>query len=58
MRLELDLKPDIFYQVLGETTGLEVCDEASLMPCILDLAKAKKAYEKVRSCLLYTSRCV
>ena len=51
VRLELDLKPDIFYQVLGETTGLEVCDEASLMPCILDLAKAKKAYEKVRSAL-------
>ena len=37
--------------MLGETTGLEVCDEASLMPCILDLAKAKKAYEKVRSAL-------
>lgn len=49
--LELALNPDIFYQVLGETTGLEICDEASLMPCIIQLAKAKKEYEKIRSAL-------
>ncbi len=49
--LELELKPDIFYQVLGETTGLEICDEASLMPCIIGLAKAKREYEKIRSAL-------
>ena len=47
--LELSLQPDIFYQVLGETTGLEICDEASLMPCIISLAKAKREYEKIRS---------
>ena len=40
--LELELEPDIFYRVLGETTGLEICDEASLMPCIIGLAKAKR----------------
>lgn len=51
VRMQLELKPDIFYQVLGETTGLEVCDEASLMPCIIGLARAKKEYEKVRSAL-------
>lgn len=49
--LELTLQPDIFYQVLGETTGLEICDEASLMPCIIQLAKAKREYEKIRSAL-------
>ena len=43
--------PDIFYKVLGETTGLEICDEASLMPCIISLAKAKKEYDKIRSAL-------
>ncbi len=51
VRIELELQPDIFYQVLGETTGLEICDEASLMPCILDLAKAKREYEKIRGAL-------
>ena len=49
--LELELQPEIFYQVLGETTGLEICDEASLMPCIIGLAKAKKEYEKIRSAI-------
>ena len=49
--LELELDPDIFYRVLGETTGLEICDEASLMPCIIQLAKAKREYEKIRSAL-------
>ena len=49
--LELELEPDIFYRVLGETTGLEICDEASLMPCIIGLAKAKREYEKIRSAL-------
>ena len=49
--LELELEPDIFYRVLGETTGLEICDEASLMPCIIGLAKAKREYEKIRSAI-------
>lgn len=49
--IQLELDPDIFYQVLGETTGLEICDEASLMPCIIGLAKAKREYEKIRSAL-------
>lgn len=51
VRLELALCNDIFYQVLGETTGLEICDEASLMPCVIQLAKIKTQYEKVRSAL-------
>lgn len=51
VQMELELQPDIFYRVLGETTGLEICDEASLMPCIINLAKAKREYEKVRGAL-------
>ena len=49
--VELELGPDIFYKVLGETTGLEICDEASLMPCIIGLAKAKREYDKIRGAL-------
>ena len=51
IRLELTLNHDIFYQVLGETTGLEICDEASLMPCVIQLARIRTQYEKVRSAL-------
>ena len=39
VRMRMELREGIFYQVLGEQTGLEVCDEASLMPCVIQLAK-------------------
>ena len=51
VRMKMQLKPGIFYQILGEQTGLEICDEASLMPCIIQLAKAKKEYEKIRGAM-------
>ena len=49
--MALELQDDIFYKVLGETTGLEICDEASLMPCIINLARIKTQYEKIKSAL-------
>ena len=51
VRVTVILKPEVFYQVLSEQTGLEIGDEAGLMPCILELAHAKREYEKVRSAL-------
>ena len=32
VRVVVELKPEIFYQVLSEQTGLEIGDEAGLMP--------------------------
>lgn len=49
--MELRLADDIFYKVLSETTGLSVFDEASLMPCIIDLARTKARYDKIASAL-------
>ena len=43
--------PDIFYKVLGEQTGLDIVDEASLLPCVVSLARAKRAYDKIKSAL-------
>ena len=51
VRIAVELKPEVFYQVLSEQTGLAIGDEAGLMPCIMELAKAKREYEKVRSAL-------
>ena len=51
VRVTVLLKPDVFYRVLSEQTGLAIGDEAGLMPCIMELAKAKREYEKVRSAL-------
>lgn len=47
----LSLGEEIFYKVLGEATGLEIVDEASLMPCVIKLAKDKKEYEKIKYAL-------
>lgn len=49
--MAVELQDDIFYKVLGETTGLEICDEASLMPCIIQLARIRTQYEKIRGAL-------
>ncbi len=49
--ITVNLGQDLFYKVLGETTGIELADEGDLMPCMIELAKIKKEYEKVRTAL-------
>lgn len=51
VRITATIAPDIFYRILGEQTGLEIVDEASLLPCIVSLARAKRAYDKIKSAL-------
>ena len=68
--IDITLKNELFYQILGETTGLVLHDESDLMPCMIELAQIKNKYERVRGaleeveatgygivmpCLLYTS---
>ena len=49
--ISAELKSELFYKILGETTGLELNDEGDLMPCMTELAAIKKKYEKVRAAL-------
>ncbi len=49
--IKVGLSNDLFYKVLGETTGLDIKDESDLMPCMIELAQIKKKYEKVKSAL-------
>ncbi|HCA31014.1 MAG TPA: stage IV sporulation protein A [Ruminococcaceae bacterium] len=49
--LNVSLNPDLFYKVLGETTGLEIDGEASLMSHMVELAAVKKKYDKVKNAL-------
>lgn len=51
VRVTAGIAPDIFYRILGEQTGLDIVDEASLLPCIVGLARAKRAYDKLKSAL-------
>ncbi len=51
--------PDIFYKILGEQTGLDIVDEASLLPCVVSLARAKRAYDhKIKSALDQVERTI
>ncbi len=45
------LKPDLFYKILGEATGLEIDGESGLLPCMVELAAIKKKYERIRGAL-------
>lgn len=45
------IKPDLFYRILAETTGLSVQDESSLMAMMLELAAMKKRYDKIKNAL-------
>ena len=51
VHITVSIAPDIFYRILGEQTGLEIVDEASLLPCVVSLARAKRAYDKIKSAL-------
>ena len=41
----------MFYQILTETTGIEIKDEQELMSCMIEMAQTKKAYDKVKNAL-------
>lgn len=49
--IDITLKNELFYQILGETTGLELHSESDLMPCMIELAQIKNKYERVRGAL-------
>ncbi len=51
VKMQLTLLPHLFYKVLSDVTGLDVKDEASLMPCVMQMAKTKLQYEKIRCAL-------
>lgn len=50
-KVVIKLAEDLFYKILGETTGLEIDGEAGLMPCMIELADIKRKYERVASAL-------
>lgn len=49
--IDIALRRELFYRILGETTGLELHDESDLMPCMIELAQIKNKYERVRGAL-------
>lgn len=49
--IEVSVRGDLFYQILGETTGIELNDESDLMPTMIELTRIKRKYEKVSAAL-------
>ena len=49
--LSITVQPNLFYDILGEATGLEIGGEEGLLPCLCNLARIKKEYDKVKGAL-------
>lgn len=49
--IDVTLQDELFYKILGETTGLELGGENDLMPCMIELADIKRKYERVKNAL-------
>ena len=49
--IDISLNDELFYQILGEETGLDIHCESDLMPCMLMLAEIKKKYERVKNAI-------
>lgn len=47
-RISVSLDQNLFYKILGEKTGIEIQDEASLLDCMLNLAETKKSFDKIK----------
>ena len=49
--LSILVKPNLFYDILEEATGLKIGGEEGLLPCLRELAQVKKEYDKVKGAL-------
>lgn len=49
--VDLEINNNLFYTILGEVTGIEISDEADLMPRMIELSKIKTKYEKIQGAL-------
>ncbi|MBR2319991.1 MAG: stage IV sporulation protein A [Clostridia bacterium] len=49
--LTVTLRPELFYGILSETTGLDIPDEGALMAGMIEMAAIRKKYEKIRAAL-------
>jgi len=47
VNVEINLKEELFYQVLTEITGVQVSNEGDLFSIISELSRTKKKYDKI-----------
>lgn len=49
--ISVTLKNELFYRILGETTGIEIKSESDLLPLLKKLTQIKRSYEKIENAL-------
>lgn len=49
--LSVGVRPELFYQVLGENTGIHLKDEGELMAAMLQMAETCRKYERIRGAI-------
>ncbi len=49
--ITIDVKKQLFYTVLCESTGVNISDEQELMQCIAELSEIKAKYQKIKNAL-------
>ncbi len=49
--LNAEISPEIFYRILSEETGFNICDELSLVKLLKDLSETKSKYDKIADAL-------
>ena len=49
--IEVSLKNDLFYKIIGEETGIEIGGESDLMPLLKELTAIRKKYEKIENAI-------
>lgn len=47
-KISISLNSSLFYRVLGEKTGLTITDEGDMLNCVMELAKMKTDFDKIR----------
>ena len=49
--VDVAVRPELFYRVLSETTGLPIADEGELLKCMTELAVVRRRYDKIKTAL-------
>lgn len=51
VKLVMDIKPEVFFRVLSEKTGMEIHNECDVFRAIDDYSSIKKEYDKIKNAL-------
>ncbi len=51
VKVDVNVEPNLFYQVLAETTGLSIGSEEELLSSMTELARVKSEYEKIQGAI-------